>query len=147
MTDKTKKVNCILVVDIDRTHKFLAERAIQEAGIANAYHFESDPENALRFIQDYREKTGACPDMIFLDVNHPRETEPVLEFVKQYDLYDKWKRAKEGAIVLMVQNIHLARELSLHTAVKTMIPKPLNSKTILEHFRSAYLNSQPDKEE
>jgi len=131
------KVNCILVIDVDRTHKFLAERAIKKAGIANTYHFESDPENGLRFIQDYRKKTGACPDMIFLDVNHPRETEPVMEFVEQYNRYDQYKRAKDGAIILMVQNINIATELSLQTDIKNMIPKPLNSQTILEQFKNA----------
>lgn len=83
--------------------------------------------------------------MIFLDVNHPREVEPVIEFAEQYNRYDHFRRAKNGAIVLMAQNINLATELSRQTHIQNMIPKPLNSQTILEQFKKAQLRFREGK--
>lgn len=129
-----KKINCIVVIDKDATHRYIAERAIQEANLSERYHLEKDSESAMEFILKYRKEHGVCPGLIFLDVPSVHSTESVLSFIDQYNTYDIQRRGREGAITLMTQLPEIIDELVLRSGIKAVIEKPLKKNHIEEIF-------------
>jgi CheY-like chemotaxis protein len=129
----TDKVNCILIIDDDKAHRYLAERAIKEANIAHEYQMVKNGQEGINFIKSYRENHGICPSMIFLDMHMP--VMDAQEFIEEYKRLDIQKRGKDGAIILMSELSPNAEQIRKTLGLKGHILKPLRKEDILENYQ------------
>lgn len=127
------KVNCILVIDDDKAHRFLAEKAILAADIARFYKLVKNGQEGIEFITRYREEHGICPSMIFLDSVMP--VMDATEFIEEYNRLDIQKRGRDGAIVLMSPNPSTDAILANELGIKSFIEKPIEEGRYSEDIR------------
>ena len=128
-----KKVNCVLILDDDRVHNFIAALAIRKTGLTDHVHTVYNGSDGIKFINEYRKKNGVSPSMIFLDINMP--VMDGIEFIEAYNRQDIQKRGKEGAIAIMTLVPKQDKEKLEQWGLKAFIPKPITKESVIEFYK------------
>jgi response regulator of citrate/malate metabolism len=87
MTENSKKINCVLLIDDDGTTNFINYRIVKKLNITDHIQTEYNGEKALNFIQHYSEKNNSdSPELIILDLKMP--------VLNGFEFLDYWKLKK-----------------------------------------------------
>jgi CheY-like chemotaxis protein len=124
-----KKIRKYIIVDDDHFSNVLCSMVIQNTlGNVDTEIF-TNPEEALKFIQDEYCKTLE-PTILFLDINMPILTG--WEFMLQYESFSDSIK-EQIAIYIQSSSVDERDEekASLNKSIKGFISKPLEGKTIL----------------
>ncbi|MBX9853822.1 MAG: response regulator [Cytophagaceae bacterium] len=68
-----KTLEKIVLIDDDIVSNFIAKKAIERSDLANRIKSISDPEYALKFLEErcIQKSDGICPELVLLDFNFP----------------------------------------------------------------------------
>src|SRR5215212_8605581 len=100
---KTKKLNCVLVIDDDEPTNFFNQMIVEEANCAEKIKVAQSGQGALDYLSTSaelacRDESFPCPDLIFLDINMPAMDG--WEFLERYR--ESKKLRKNQVIVVML---------------------------------------------
>lgn len=67
-----RQLNCIMLIDDDRSTNFLNEMVIAEIGCAKTVIVAQSGQEALAFLENEESNNHCYPELIFLDINMPK---------------------------------------------------------------------------
>ena len=92
-----KKINCILLIDDDKSTNFLHKIIIEETGVSEKVEAVQSGQEALDYLERKKEGVYPKPDLIFLDINMPGMNG--WEFLEEYEKLDD---NLKGEIMIMM---------------------------------------------
>lgn len=129
-----QKLNCVLLIDDDKTTNFLNERVIKQADYFDRIEVEQTGMEALKFLNS---KESVQPDLILLDLNMPGMDG--WEFLDEFRELQKEKQ--KNIIIIMLttsQNPEDAERAKTVLEISGFKKKPLTiemlNEILHEHF-------------
>lgn len=92
------RVNCIMLVDDNKSDNFFHERVIRKCNAANTIVTKESGQEALDYLKGRTDLKNGNPDLIFLDINMPGMNG--WEFLEEYKKLDK--NLKNTMVVVML---------------------------------------------
>ena len=131
------KLNCILLIDDDKTTNTLNEMVIRQTGCADKVVTARNGIEALQYLKSEDKGKYPRPDLIFLDVNMPGMDG--WEFIQEYNKLDK-KYHGNVIVVMLTTSINPDdRYRSLEMAgLNDFMNKPLTRVQFTEIIRKNF---------
>lgn len=134
-----KKINCILLIDDDKSTNFLHKIIIEETGVSEKVEAVQSGQEALDYLERKKEGLYPRPDLIFLDINMPGMNG--WEFLEEYEKLDD---NIKGEIMIMMLTTSINpddEEKAKNTKfINEFLNKPLTTealeKIIDDHFQN-----------
>ena len=134
-----KKINCILLIDDDKSTNFLHKIIIEETGVSEKVEAVQSGQEALDYLERKKEGVYPKPDLIFLDINMPGMNG--WEFLEEYEKLDD---NIKGEIMIMMLTTSINpddEEKAKNTKfINGFLNKPLTTealeKIIDDHFQN-----------
>jgi CheY-like chemotaxis protein len=134
-----KKINCILLIDDDKSTNFLHKIIIEETGVSEKVEAVQTGQEALDYLERKKEGVYPRPDLIFLDINMPGMNG--WEFLEEYEKLDD---NIKGEIMIMMLTTSINpddEEKAKNTKfINGFLNKPLTTealeKIIDDHFQN-----------
>ena len=134
-----KKINCILLIDDDKSTNFLHKIIIEETGVSEKVEAVQSGQEALDYLERKKEGVYPRPDLIFLDINMPGMNG--WEFLEEYEKLDD---NIKGEIMIMMLTTSINpddEEKAKNTKfINGFLNKPLTTealeKIIDDHFQN-----------
>ena len=134
-----KKINCILLIDDDKSTNFLHKIIIEETGVSEKVEAVQTGQEALDYLERKKEGVYPRPDLIFLDINMPGMNG--WEFLKEYEKLDDNLKG-EIMIMMLTTSINPDDEEKAKKTkfINGFLNKPLTTealeKIIDDHFQN-----------
>ena len=129
-----QKLNCVLLIDDDRTTNFLNERVIKQVDCVDRIEVEQTGMKALKFLNA---KESAQPDLILLDINMPGMNG--WEFLDEFR--EPQKEKQKNIVIIMIttsQNPEDAERTKTVSKISGFKKKPLTSEMLNEILREHF---------
>ena len=134
-----KKINCILLIDDDKSTNFLHKIIIEETGVSEKVEAVQSGQEALDYLERKKEGVYPKPDLIFLDINMPGMNG--WEFLEEYEKLDDNIKG-EIMIMMLTTSINPDDEEKAKKTkfINGFLNKPLTTealeKIIDDHFQN-----------
>jgi CheY-like chemotaxis protein len=134
-----RKLNKILLVDDDSTSNFLTQMILEDLQVTDSIIVKKNGQEALDYINETCQKnSGACPELIFLDINMP--------IMDGFELLDEMQRLKEiradgshtTVVLLTTSNNPKDIEKARTYNITHYIEKPLTEDSIRQLLAQTY---------
>ena len=134
-----KKINCILLIDDDKSTNFLHKIIIEETGVSEKVEAVQTGQEALDYLERKKEGVYPRPDLIFLDINMPGMNG--WEFLEEYEKLDDNLKGEIMIMMLTTSINPYDEEKAKNTKfINGFLNKPLTTealeKIIDDHFQN-----------
>jgi len=102
MTNTTKKIETVLLIDDDEGTNFLNSRTIKNTGLVNNIVVARSGAEAIAFLKVTINEKHAQPELIFLDINMP-----MMNGWEFMEAYNELEKNQKGEIVIVMLSTSL----------------------------------------
>ncbi len=133
------KLNCVLLIDDDKTTNTLNEMVIRKSGLAHEVKAVKNGIEALKYLKSGENGNHPKPDLVFLDINMPGMDG--WEFMEEYYKLEEKYQANVIVVMLTTSLNPDDREKALElTGLDDFMNKPL----VRDQFRDLIKKNFPE---
>lgn len=136
-----RKLKHLLVIDDDPVARFIADDAIEEAGLAETISYCKDGKEAISYVKENclptkEEPSRYCPELILLDINMP--IMDGYEFLEELARIEDLKH-NDTSVILLSSSPYLKEEPNIERfSIIGYIEKPIKPEKLVELVNDKY---------